>query len=365
MRLQQQFITYLMVKRIPGAKAILDDNRGNIHNTPLVFAILENTRKKLATNPKDKIVALYGLFQELEIPFPAPDYSLRIEDIYREATAASINYDKNLYILYHAPSDRRRAELASWVPDWAENGFDRTDARYGILRDRFAASGPGEPQWRFSHDNKQLILRGKVVDTVIFKADAMPDIGSLVVEMRNRDDRELIHDSIFRNVRTAASVFRTWVDVSKWADYPTGESSKEALQRTLVLDNPENNAIASTDNAFNEWYDSLDLQCSSVDLVTLSMLRNLFHNLAVLSSSKKCFFYTENCYFGTAPDPLPMSMEAGDKVAIVSGLEMPLLLRPVEADGGYKLISHAYVHGMMYGELWPDSEHELQDIVLL
>jgi hypothetical protein len=88
-----------------------------------------------------------------------------------------------------------------------------------------------------------------------------------------------------------------------------------------------------------------------------------FHQFAMVSCAQKCFFYTDNNYFGTAPDPLPDSIQAGDMVAVVSGLEMPLVLRPVE--GGHRLISHVYVHGMMYGELWPEGQDQLQNIALV
>ena len=177
--LQKQFTIYLGVRRYKGVKEILDDTGPNVHNEPLVFHILINARGKKATNPKDKIFSLYGLLSELEIPFPAPDYSKSVEDVYREAVISSIDYDKNLYILYHAPSDRRRDGLASWVPDWGEDGWDEEDSRYGLLRSRFAASGPGIPKWRFSEDRSALILVGKLVDTVIFRTDPMPPFSSI------------------------------------------------------------------------------------------------------------------------------------------------------------------------------------------
>ena len=90
---------------------------------------------------------------------------------------------------------------------------------------------------------------------------------------------------------------------------------------------------------------------------------NAVHTLAHMSSSKNCLFYTRNYYFGTAPDPLPVSMMPGDEIAIIRGLEMPLLLRPVE--GGYKVITHVYVHEMMYGEMWPEDEDYLKDTIML
>lgn len=401
--LQKQFMTYLIVQRMPEARAMLDDGKGTYHNDPTVFDILTNTRKKQAGEPKDKVFALYGLMKELEVPFPKPDYSLSVEDAYREATVASIKYDKNLYILYHVPSDQRRPDLASWVPDFSEPGFDPDDPRYGVLRDRFAASGPGAPLYKFSEDHRTLTLRGKVIDTIIYTADAMPGTSEFVSSIGDGSVITERPDEYMKFIHETSAIFRAWVDISKWGDYPTGEQSKDALQRTLVADWPENNVTATTDNSFKEWYDSmnmdeLDLLASGLERMGLAeqlprvtawggaskryeLLRrmkeqisdetssfmafgsNAFASVALVWSAMRCFFYTENTYFGTAPDPLPDSIQTGDKIVLISGLEMPLVMRSVE--GGFRLITHVYVHGIMYGEMWPEDGRELQDIVLV
>lgn len=394
MHLQKQLVTYLMVRRFSFAKAILDDNPGNVKNDPLMFSILINTRKKMASNEKDKIIALYGLFAELDIPFPKPDYTMSVEDIYRQATAAAIDYDKNLYILYHVPSDKRRRTLASWVPDWAEPGFEPKDPRYGILRDRFAASGPGEPIWSFSDSKKSLVLRGRVVDTVIFKAEPLPDSAPILKMLQPGQSPNNTQGLYLHHNHVVAKLLRSWVEISKWTDYPTGETSREALQRTLVQDNPYDVAKLSENNIFGNWYDNMsaaDIRLVAKEAQRMSLQEashsldeaphqqkadyldmqsdftlfgcNRFHQFATLACAQKCFFYTEKNYFGTSPDPLPESMQAGDMIAVVSGLEMPLLLRPF--NGGYKLITHVYVHGMMYGEHWPGEQDQLDDIVLV
>ncbi|CAN9229777.1 unnamed protein product [Alternaria alternata] len=242
MSLQTRIVTYLISQRIEGARAVLNQNSGVLQNDPLMFSILEDVRMKQATNPKDKIIGMYGLLKD-------------------------------------------------------------------------------------------------------------------------------------------------WVEVSRSIDYPTGELSKKALQRTLVYDQPENNADAVRDNAFNDWYHNMCLEdmdevarrsrdtassrtpdttsaTTSDAILTWRLFgTNKFHTLAHMFSSKKCFFSTAKNYFGTAPDPLPVSMMEGDKIAIISGLEMPLLLRPV--GDKYRLITHVYVHGIMYGEMWSAIEHCLDEIILL
>jgi hypothetical protein len=378
MALQQQLFVYLSAHRYPGAKAIIDDNPEGIQNHPLLCFILINVRRKQATDPKDKIFALYGVLTELGVPFPRPDYALSVEEIFREAVVASINYDKNLYVLYHTPSDRRLEGLSSWVPDWTEPGWAPEDCRYDN-HDRFTASKSKLPIWTFSDNHSTLILSGKVIDTVIYRTDPLPEIPMIGLVDRGQGMSNLTEterDKISRAILAATIALKTWIEISQWADYPTGEPSKIALQRTLVNDYLESN------NAFNEtiieaWLKMINtIEPKPVEILLGSLqlsnttiegqyntLARMFNDMVLTSSQKKCFFFTENTYFGTAPDPLPTSLQPGDKIAIISGLEMPLLLRPVE--GGYLHLTHVYVHGIMHGEMWPVIQDDLEEIRLL
>ena len=409
MSVQKQLTIYLTAKRYRGAKEMLDDNPGS-YNEPLVFSILSNARRKKSGDPKDKIFALYGLFSELEIPFPLPDYSLSVETVYREAVIASINHDKNLYILYYAPSDKRRDTLASWVPDWAEDGWEETDSRHALLRDRFEASKSAEPRWIFSEDGTALTLKGKIIDTVIFRNEALlngeTDMSEALQKLKltNSSENSMLQPDVANEFLSMNHqlyiVLRSWVETSRWSDYPTGEPSKTALQRTLVNDSPDCNDASAKDDAFETWYramclDDLNVTAAAIQNQGLGdsipqgawareeFLRRMgeklapevlsfystrgagskFQSMAMAFSQKKAFFYTENAYFGTAAESPAVSIQPGDKIAVVSGLSMPLALRPVE--GGYRLVTHVYIHGVMYGEAWPESVDELVDITLL
>ena len=396
MSLQRALTMNLIAHRYPGAKAMMDDNAGDKHNDPLAFNILVQAREKKSSDPKDKIFALYSILQELEVLLPAPDYNKPVEDVYREATIAAITYDKNLYVLYYAPSDNRRDDLASWVPDWSDIGWKQADPRYPVLRGRFAACGPADPLWRFSADQKQLIVKGRIVDTIIYRADPLPPATAVYAQMR---DRSLNPGVLYQYIHAAAGVFRSWVEVSQWCgdDYVTGEKTLDALQRTLVADEPLNNADVLADGRFQAWYnfmtteppDTATQQSTSQSGFLGTAMRTLgraledvipeaqrtfirlkgagnafsFQSLIMPFMDKKCFFYTEKGYFGTMADPLPTSVADGDVIAVVGGLGMPLVLRP--CGEGYRLICHAYVHGIMHGETWPGDESLVQEIVLV
>ncbi|KAN0106732.1 Heterokaryon incompatibility protein (HET) domain containing protein [Hyaloscypha variabilis] len=83
----------------------------------------------------------------------------------------------------------------------------------------------------------------------------------------------------------------------------------------------------------------------------------------------KCFFRTAEGYVGTAPDPACVRVEEGDAVAVVAGLNQPVLLRPVVDPGGsshWRFLTHVYVHGIMHGEAWPGSESgQLKGLILV
>jgi hypothetical protein len=62
---------------------------------------------------------------------------------------------------------------------------------------------------------------------------------------------------------------------------------------------------------------------------------------------------------GTAPGDI----QAGDKIVLFSGVDLPLLPRKIRDD--YLLVAHAYVHGIRGGELWTEDENDLSDITLV
>jgi hypothetical protein len=70
------------------------------------------------------------------------------------------------------------------------------------------------------------------------------------------------------------------------------------------------------------------------------------------------FFTISAQYMGKA---LPSAQE-GDVVMLISGVDYPMIAR--KTGETYRLVSPAYVHGIMYGEKWPDNEEDLVEIVL-
>lgn len=88
------------------------DNDGlGLYTDPFAWIILLNVKAKLASNLKDKIFTLYGIFQELKILLPAPNYKKDVIDIYKEVVITAIKYDKGLNILYYILFNHRIVDL--------------------------------------------------------------------------------------------------------------------------------------------------------------------------------------------------------------------------------------------------------------
>jgi hypothetical protein len=76
-------------------------------------------------------------------------------------------------------------------------------------------------------------------------------------------------------------------------------------------------------------------------------------------SRDRTLFLTQQGFMGTAL----CSIEDGDAIALISGLERPMVLRPVSEDE-WRVVCPAYISGWMEGELWGDEE-ELREFCLI
>lgn len=395
-KLHKHLMLMINMKRYPSLKEIYQRKPGDLMQDPLVWAIMCDTRGKEATDAKDKVFALYSVLQELGIgtTLPLPDYSKQVEDIYREFTVSCIKHDNLLYVLFDAPSDCRhlRPGLASWVPDWSDPGWrsrSDTDCRIAVTRRRFRAAGSAEVAWKFSVDDRQLHLKGKIVDEIVLCGEPLCCLyyHKKIATEGHRAQDFLSNDTALgdyiSDTQGAYTILKSWVGVCSWYDkYPTtGETPGQAFHRTLMQDYPirDNNER----QAFSTWF---AFMTSSNPAMIAQYISS--PGTVIAFSNLKGFVVTESGRMGTAPARLETGLggratavnlvKPGDRVAVIAGLEMPIVLRPIDIDDGkdpkmvqnsgkrvYQLVTHAYIHGIMYGEAWKDETKGLEDIVLV
>lgn len=332
--------------------------------------ILGSAREKQSGDPRDKIFALFGVFRELDMPLPAPDYGKPLATVYREATAACIAYDKHLGVLYYVPSRQRREGLPSWVPDWSTSGHDRFRLGYGpIIPDVYwnpSAGGVGPSQWRLSvHPSPSLFVRGRVVDSI-------SKLGKLLVGddetfhrikygTKGQEDREQF-DGLLSD---ASVVFQDWLELTQELDHPAGEATREAFRQTLFKEWPQQLTEHAPRDIYNRWCAIISRSLGSREIgALLKEPVYLCHLMAMMGNMQTRLFLTQNGTMGTACKIGPVTLEPGDKVVVIDGLEVPFLLRPVP-EGGYKVVTHAFVYGIMHGESYGEGGQESEEIQLV
>jgi len=371
----------VLSKQLMGRRHPFDvEESENLQRSINMLQILTLAREKVSTDPKDKVFALFGVFHELKLTIPQPDYRCSLEQVYAEAAISCIEHDESLQVLFHAPSDHRRPELPSWVPDWSDIGWRDPDPRSGSIRSAFSAAGTSKPEWSYSGDYFTLSVKGKVIDSITSVGDKMnietnADSGiqdNLIINARDIiGNTNWKFKALLDTMETASAVFKNWVNISsEFQVYPNHEAVKFALKRTLVEDEP---AKSETDESFEAWY-QLMTSPSPVSDTTSAEQRNFqsflslqlstgsasrYHLRALAHSAKKRFFMTSNGFFGTAADII----NGGDLVATVAGLDMPVILRSTE--DGYLFVAHAYVHGIMGGEAWSNQNYQCEKLVLI
>lgn len=166
--------------------------------------------------------------------------------------------------------------------------------------------------------------------------------------------------------------------MASYDSYPTGEAVSEAFCRTLRTDyKPSPPRDHKTESWFNAMLafdrDVLDNMTDEDVNRHIATNNNMdYHSAACMFMNKRALFTTAEGYIGTnparsTPDGAKNLALPGDKIAVFAGLEMPVILRPVDEGNGltFHYVCHAYVHGIMYGEAWDKVGDELETIVLI
>jgi hypothetical protein len=354
--------------------------------------LLDKHRFSKSSDPRDKVYAFLGLADRKMSPFRyypnvlAPDYSISVQEVYRETARIFLTSYGNLSWLSHVEdhSVTRIAGLPSWVPDLSVP-LDPYPLRFRGLS---LWSASGDHTWR---PNTCRMAQG-LLDVQGYRLDHIEEASILLDE--------------------SADPSTSWASIVKLAlslnlPGPTGIKSAitpsrvEVLWRTLTTDiyahaHPAPPAVGSlfidyilnlqirhrlmpwsskdafqphhtplSDSIYPEWQTLLSLEphdspyCVNKYKERLtSMVESMFngsyspielaqlqHELDQSGGSKRRIFRTRESYMGTGP----RSLRKGDEVWILHRAGLPFVLRP-QPNGNYWLVGEAFVYGVMHGE---------------
>lgn len=320
--------------------------------------LLPTLRNLAATNPRDKLYALIPTSLDgaelLDI-----DYGLTVEEVYTNAAVSFIQKHRNLDILGHCTQPEKSSQLMlpSWVPDWTSTcapvHFFKRRRRNFCVDTKAHGDKVGEVSGQDEITNLYHASLDRPADAQVNEA-----FSKLFCKGLQFDVVELFSPSA-GEAYGCGSVAKDWI---KWLShssfpfsqrrggYPNGDSTRDALSRTLVAD------------CTRIGVDLADRGCSAD--IEWSVMADQegeiprFEDpegagIGVLGAHPATFrrrlIMTQKQYLGLTSE----HVQAGDIIAILVGGQLPFVLRKVHSH--YILIGEAYVHGIMDGEAVAES----------
>ena len=292
--------------------------------------LLWRTRNSHCFDARDKVFAILNIASARSISSVAVDYTLDLEAVYTQSARCSLEGDMCSNVFEELDYPRISSHLPSWVPDWrAPNNCE--------IRIRgchqFDCPGLGKfysrPPFLGFPSSGSLALRGISISRI----EAMQQ------ESTDHDlDAQYDVLDLTRSFELASTIA---VD----GKYPHClQSIEHAYFRTRLADSwvKENEGrellLSDLDDLAPLWREDSQSNFFVIKPNIISELQS--------RSAQHCFFVASQNTMGLCP----LATLPRDLVYMVIGCSMPLVLRPDEQTGVFRLIGVCYLHGFMNGE---------------
>ena len=276
----------------------------------LLSDLIYSNWKREATDPRDKIYALYGLLQGYQVVPLEINYAMSVEDVYRSTVRFCIENEGKLFILNSASNFRKQSlHLPSWVPDWRHRFPLGRSVVCENSRD-FRASSAARPLLVPSSSDDELILKGfnlSIVERTI-------DTAALRVGAAN-----CFSDS-WRTNAAAAGVPACFLQ---------GATFQTSYDLTTTIEcSPFHSSIGQRVGRIL-WPNSIRwITAGRPDPIPQTVLAE-YKTIFDRGMINRCLFLTKDS-LGLGPAPI----QVGDRVCILLGGDAPFILRPRQKSGG-------------------------------
>lgn len=309
-----------------------------------LLEVLRACRRKLASDPRDKLFAVLGaLPEETRMEFRA-DYSLSVKDVYTEVVDYLLKTTESMDVIcdaIHFPVHTGSADLPSYVPDWSH--IPQTAAMGHKYH--FKASADRKADCRFLDERlNKLELSAIYLDTISFHGMAVGTLCTLgdylmaflhwralllgTLENESEEASLMVQDSFCRTL-SLGQVPPSWDKKDQWRDvcyYVFASLLRERLSHM-----------------------SLDLKlarCADAKLdVGIDNRRQFLQKHFGDQMMGRCFCRTGEGRLGMGSG----FMLPGDIVVVPMGCSTPVLLRQEGTRREYRFVGDVYIHGYMHG----------------
>jgi hypothetical protein len=343
-----------------------------------IISVLHSCRHQDATNPKDKVYALYGLLTKLEIELPSPKYedSHSLEATYLEFAEAIIKWQGSLEILLEATGPW--GDAPSWVPNWSEQYMRLSFFKANATRVRTLL----EPRnsFQFSSDRRGLEIMGREVGVVVCKLEAInrsrPRFWQDVDPSKRVD---LVFGAPQERIDEISALYEWFVTATEV--YALGR--EEIAQ---FMDSNIHGLAIYTAEEKRKWFDLFFIHYSrsssgaedgSAGLhpghIVLDMLLQNDRLFSVHRGICHFFARSMTCFILKAGQRFllgigPSSTQKKDRVVLLPTLRAPMVARVKESTGETRelqVVGATLVDNMMDGQFWPEDNSGLEAMLVV
>lgn len=268
-----------------------------------------------ATDPRDKVFSLLGVVKEHfvgEPELPAGedvviDYSRPVEEVYKDVVRHIVRKTNSLDVLCACQNPDRDDGLPSWAPDWKvkrTNGPIQNPDQWGHIH--FASKPFSSVFYIDPPDDDTLVVRGVYMDSVTAVGD----------EHTYGRDWEELKENWKSLALTCAWAFESAAEAGPC--YVTTEPIPVAFFHTVTMGRIEGDDVSDV----------------KVNVARMEAIE------------RRRFFVMDKGFMALGP----AQTRVGDKVVVLEGMHVPIVVRKDEEGGGHAVVGEAYVHGLMDGE---------------
>jgi hypothetical protein len=359
--------TIITIKRLSDMKRSADKEP-----LPRLLKVLEDTRACRSTLPIDKVYGVLGLVSEEEASKIEVDYALGAAELFTRVAVSEILKENGLEVLYlcNKSASDSVVKAPSWVPDWTQQCHHGSLASLGYIS---AVAGSSKPDFRI--EGRTLISRGRIFDAIqavelLRKIPKGAKVAEYSQEALKGDYVETYEKRFHEYFEQASVSAKEWLSNATSIAFPNKSVTKEAhenLWRAFCCNRTDSGKIPPADwsDYFNAFVFFMMQSKENLDSLSkrqgyeMYLRQTRFMNSFGVWCYNRRFYRSENGRFGWVPD----QARPGDKLCVLNGLAVPMVLRPNESDS-FDLIGDVYIQGMMDGEVL-DLNCEEQDIRII
>jgi hypothetical protein len=338
-------------------------------------ALISGTSRRDATDPRDKIFAIVGLHPDQADDSLLPDYGMDVAEVYQRAMLVMLSSDINNL---DSATTQKNIDLPSWCSDFSNRTwFHRRPT--AVLRGQAGGSRSTPRTTSIIRDVSKNAIR--ISGVTIGRIELSGKRGGDFTDEQPLPNTPGVHDNLDESARkqlrfiqefllqVAQFTVRAYMALESrigrteacaalangevWQVVNGGRDLKAAAKQTGTenANLPENYALVekwAVDTlpfwpaTTEEWRHLLP------DIIPADLESDVFLTIKKLPwlMPEATYFTTETGYIGAAADHAAV---IGDIVVVLFGYDTPVVLRPCGTGGSFKIVTQAWVGGVMDG----------------